>query len=132
MLIILENNTKRKKMEVKKCAVNGFFSGLRLIGGTLFVADANYGIYSVNIKNGEIFLLVTPDIIEPNLKFVDDLSITSDGNYIYFSDGSAKHSLDGLLNIFLEGISKRIVSPLISRMSTLNFYTEQDWPVPRN
>ncbi|XP_048392337.1 adipocyte plasma membrane-associated protein isoform X1 [Stegostoma tigrinum] len=60
--------------------------------GTLFVADAYYGLFEVNPVTGEVEMLVSAQkIIQGRrMAFVNDLSITQDGRKIYFTDSSSK------------------------------------------
>ena len=81
-----------------------FLLGMRLVQDTLYVADANYGIYTVDIKSGEITTLLTPESITPRLGFTNDLSITKNGEVIYFSDSSSKYSVLHLVHYMLEGM----------------------------
>ncbi|XP_069787973.1 adipocyte plasma membrane-associated protein [Narcine bancroftii] len=60
--------------------------------GTLFVADAYYGLFEVNPITGEVKMLVSAQkaIQGKRMAFVNDLSITQDGRKIYFTDSSTK------------------------------------------
>ncbi|XP_067900620.1 adipocyte plasma membrane-associated protein [Heterodontus francisci] len=60
--------------------------------GTLFVADAYYGLFEVNPVTGEMEMLVSAQkvIQGRRMAFVNDLSITQDGRKIYFTDSSSK------------------------------------------
>ncbi|XP_060687712.1 adipocyte plasma membrane-associated protein isoform X1 [Hemiscyllium ocellatum] len=60
--------------------------------GTLFVADAYYGLFEINPVTGEVEMLVSAQkIIQGRrMAFVNDLSITQDGRKIYFTDSSSK------------------------------------------
>uniref|UniRef100_H2Y826 Strictosidine synthase conserved region domain-containing protein n=1 Tax=Ciona savignyi TaxID=51511 RepID=H2Y826_CIOSA len=62
--------------------------GIRLVGKTLYAADAVYGLYTVDIVTKHITILVSTNAKNPPLKFTDDLDITADGNFIYFSDAT--------------------------------------------
>ncbi|XP_062912400.1 adipocyte plasma membrane-associated protein [Mobula hypostoma] len=67
--------------------------GIRLgPNGTLFVADAYYGLFEVNPVTGEVKMLVSAQkvIQGKRMAFVNDLSITQDGRKIYFTDSSSK------------------------------------------
>jgi len=76
---------------------------MRLFNGTLYVAEAFSGIYSVNIKNGDMSLLVSISDFQPEMKFPDDLVLTKDGNLLYFSDGSEVYTLENMMYMVLEG-----------------------------
>uniref|UniRef100_A0A4W3H2Q9 Adipocyte plasma membrane-associated protein n=1 Tax=Callorhinchus milii TaxID=7868 RepID=A0A4W3H2Q9_CALMI len=60
--------------------------------GTLYVADAYYGIFKVNPLTGEVEMLVsTQKVIKGRrMAFVNDLTVTRDGRMIYFTDSSSK------------------------------------------
>ncbi|XP_078488956.1 adipocyte plasma membrane-associated protein isoform X5 [Ciona intestinalis] len=60
--------------------------GIRLNGNTLYVMDAVYGFYSIDLSTKKVTLLVTPNAVEPAMKFPDDLTITADGKTVYFTD----------------------------------------------
>ncbi|XP_055495916.1 adipocyte plasma membrane-associated protein [Leucoraja erinacea] len=67
--------------------------GLRVgPNGTLFVADAYYGLFEVNPVTGEVKMLVSAqEVIQgKRMAFVNDLSITQNGRKIYFTDSSSK------------------------------------------
>ncbi|KAG8444066.1 hypothetical protein GDO86_009306, partial [Hymenochirus boettgeri] len=67
--------------------------GLRVgPNGTLIVADAYQGIFEVNPITGAAEMLVSSHIPVQGKKmsFVNDLSVTSDGRKIYFTDSSSK------------------------------------------
>ncbi|CAK8682806.1 unnamed protein product [Clavelina lepadiformis] len=70
--------------------------GLRVQDETLYVADANYGIYTVNTQTGKVKMLIKVTDVNPPLSFTDDLDISRDGKYIYFSDMSI-FSIDEML-----------------------------------
>nr|XP_039247996.1 adipocyte plasma membrane-associated protein-like [Styela clava] len=77
--------------------------GLRLRGDILYVVDAYYGIYTLNMKTKEVRPLVKPDDVEPSMKFPNDLDISKDGKYIYFTDTSSKWNLGLFYYDVLEG-----------------------------
>ena len=79
-------------------------AGVRLRGDTLFVADAVYGLYSVNLNSRKVTLLVSPDSIDPPLGFADDLCLSKDGHFIYFSDASSKYTYYSVGHFILEGL----------------------------
>jgi len=76
---------------------------MRLFNGTLYVAEAFSGIYSVNIKNGDVSLLVSISDFQPEMKLPDDLVLTKDGNLLYFSDASATYTIETMIYMALEG-----------------------------
>lgn len=77
--------------------------GLRLRQKTLYVVDAFYGLYSVNLVSKQIQVLVRPTDVHPNMKFPNDLDISEDGEYIYFTDTSFKWNIHELYYDILEG-----------------------------
>ena len=87
-----------------------FVSGLRLLQNNLYVADANFGIYSVNLNTNDVTSLVAPNAISPKIGLADDLCISKDQKFIYFTDGSSKYSLAEMAYYLLEGISKCVLS----------------------
>lgn len=85
--------------------------GLRFApNGRLLIADAYYGIYSVNVDTGEKECLVSSDevINGKPFRFPDDIDIDDEGN-IYWSDASTIADFsDGLLE-FLSDPTGRLV-----------------------
>jgi len=77
---------------------------MRLFNRTLYVAEAFSGIYSVNMKKGDVSLLVSISDVQPEMKFPDDLVLTKDGKLLYFSDASATYTIDNVVYMLLEGI----------------------------
>lgn len=65
--------------------------GLRIIGDVLYVADANHGVYSVNIVTQEVTSLVALDSVDPPLGFPNDLCLAKDGKTIYFTDSISRN-----------------------------------------
>ena len=71
---------------------------------TLYVADAFYGMYSINLKTNVVTSLVAPDDVTPRLGLADDLYVTKDGQFLYFSDVSSKYGYHDIVPLTLEGI----------------------------
>ncbi|CAK8683939.1 unnamed protein product [Clavelina lepadiformis] len=90
---------------VLKDVSHGWPLGLRLRGDTLYVADANYGIYTVNARSGKVETLVKVNDVNPSLRIADDLDITRDGKFIYFSDLSAS-TVDKFMYDVYAGVCK--------------------------
>lgn len=63
--------------------------------GVLYVADAYYGLHTVNVTSGKVTRILTSKkmIGDRKPKFLDDLVINEDENAIYFTDASAKWDL---------------------------------------
>jgi len=80
-----------------------FILGLRLVQEKLFVADAYYGIYSVNLISNDVTSLVSPRAITPNIGFANDLCVSNDNKIVYFTDVSSKYSMTTMISSFLEG-----------------------------
>nr|CAB3226772.1 adipocyte plasma membrane-associated protein-like [Phallusia mammillata] len=78
--------------------------GVRLLGDTLYVVDAYSGLYKLNVKTSKLSKLVGLEDASPPMKFPDDLSVTADERKIYFSDASAKYSIDELMPLALSGL----------------------------
>ena len=79
------------------------FKGIRVRNDVLYCADAVYGIYSINLTTKKIERLVKPCDVDPCMRFPDDLDITSDGKFIYFSDLSAHFAYDDMAYEILQG-----------------------------
>uniref|UniRef100_H2Y808 Strictosidine synthase conserved region domain-containing protein n=1 Tax=Ciona savignyi TaxID=51511 RepID=H2Y808_CIOSA len=77
--------------------------GLRLRENSLYVMDAIYGFYVVDLPTKSIKILVKPDDVSPPMKFPDDFDITADGKTVYFTDASAKYPIPLLVQEVLEG-----------------------------
>lgn len=80
--------------------------GLRLHGGKLYVIDAYYGLYSIDLKSKDVQVLVPPDGVSPPMKFPNDLAITKDGKTIYFTDTSDRWNLALLTYDVAEGLCR--------------------------
>ncbi|XP_076803475.1 adipocyte plasma membrane-associated protein-like isoform X2 [Clavelina lepadiformis] len=89
--------------------------GLRLQGDTLYVADPNYGIYSLNTHSGKVKTLVKVNDVNPSLGYTDDLDVSKDGKYIYFSDVTSLHS-----DKIMYGIYSGVCDGRVLRYSTEN------------
>ena len=76
---------------------------MRIIKDMLYVIDAVYGMYTINLNTKVAELVIKIDEVEPNLSFPDDLDITSDGEIIYFTDATSKYNLNNFLLSALEG-----------------------------
>ncbi|OCT79764.1 adipocyte plasma membrane-associated protein [Xenopus laevis] len=80
--------------------------GLRVSpNGTLYVADAYQGIFEVNPVTGAVKLLVSSKIpVEgKRMSFVNDLTVTSNGRKIYFTDSSSKWQRRDYPYLVMEG-----------------------------
>jgi len=77
--------------------------GMRIIKDTLYVMDAIYGMYRIDLDTREAKLVVGIDQAEPNLSFPDDLDVTSDGEVVFFTDATAKYNLNNFMLSVLEG-----------------------------
>ncbi|XP_076822369.1 adipocyte plasma membrane-associated protein-like isoform X2 [Clavelina lepadiformis] len=77
--------------------------GIRIHDNDLYVADAIYGLYKLDLNSKEITILVRPSDTNPPMKFPDDLDITADGKIVYFSDASYRCPITTLINEALEG-----------------------------
>ena len=76
---------------------------MRIIKDTLYVMDAIYGMYRIDLDTREAKLVVGIDQAEPNLSFPDDLDVTSDGEVVFFTDATAKYNLHNFMLSVLEG-----------------------------
>uniref|UniRef100_A0A0D6QV76 Strictosidine synthase conserved region domain-containing protein n=1 Tax=Araucaria cunninghamii TaxID=56994 RepID=A0A0D6QV76_ARACU len=68
--------------------------------GTLFIADAYFGLCSVGPHGGLAKPLVT-HVEGTNLTFTNDVDFDADG-FIYFTDSSSKHQRRNFVKMFLE------------------------------
>nr|XP_009857529.1 adipocyte plasma membrane-associated protein isoform X2 [Ciona intestinalis] len=76
--------------------------GIRLRNQSLYVMDAIYGFYVIDLPTKSLKILIEPDDVTPPMKFPDDFDITADGTTVYFTDCSTKYTLPELLTQFLE------------------------------
>lgn len=80
--------------------------------GTLYVADAYYGLHTVNVSSGKVNRILTSKKIigDRKPKFLDDLVINEDEDAIYFTDASNKWDLKhGMIRDSLKRCSLRLV-----------------------
>lgn len=77
--------------------------GFRIVRDELFIADAYCGIYSVNLTDKSRKSIVDPNDADPSMKFVNDLTVTEDGQVIYFTDTSTKWHIDAFALEIAEG-----------------------------
>ncbi len=76
--------------------------------GFLVVADAEKGLLKVTL-NGEVTVLSTEAAGTP-FKFVDDVAVSADGQFAYFSDASSKFGLNEyVLDILEHGANGRLL-----------------------
>jgi hypothetical protein len=65
--------------------------GIRVRNGTLYVADAYHGVFSLQLDGDEpARWLVRPDDVTPPMRFVNDVDVAADGA-LYFTDSSDVH-----------------------------------------
>nr|XP_039247696.1 adipocyte plasma membrane-associated protein-like [Styela clava] len=76
--------------------------GIRLHGSKLYFADAYQGVIMIDLKSESYDVIVRYYDVTPSLVFADDLTITSDGKTIYFTDMSLKWSYEELALFALE------------------------------
>ena len=76
---------------------------MRVKAGKLYVMDAIYGMYTIELKTRKLQFLVKPTDVQPRLMFPDDLDITADGKTIYFSDATTRFPETKALYSILEG-----------------------------
>ncbi|XP_078488976.1 adipocyte plasma membrane-associated protein [Ciona intestinalis] len=77
--------------------------GIRIRNQSLYVMDALYGFYVIDLPTKSLKILIEPDDVTPPIKFPDDFDITADGTTVYFTDCSTKYTLPELVTQFLEG-----------------------------
>nr|XP_039268805.1 adipocyte plasma membrane-associated protein-like [Styela clava] len=76
--------------------------GLRLHGSKLYFADAYQGIIMIESESRTYDIIVSYNDVNPPLVFPDDLTMTSDGKTIYFTDVSLKWGYDDIIFSVLE------------------------------
>ena len=69
----------------------------------LYVADAYYGLHTVNVTTGKVTRILTSKkmIGDRKPKFLDDLVINEDESAIYFTDASDKWDVKNGRNAFV-------------------------------
>ena len=80
-----------------------YFLGIRLKDNALYCMDALYGLYVIDLTSKKVERLVQPCDVNPCMRFPDDLDITNDGKYIYFSDASAIFTYNLMIYEGLQG-----------------------------
>lgn len=72
--------------------------------GTLFVADAYLGIYTVNPTTGEAVRLVAGGQVVSGrrISFINDLDVTQDGRKVYFTSSSSRWHRRDFLHLIME------------------------------
>ena len=58
----------------------------------LYAMDSVYGFYKVDLKTRKAVVLVSPQDVSPSLKFPNDVDITKNGKYAYFTDSSSLYT----------------------------------------
>nr|XP_039258030.1 adipocyte plasma membrane-associated protein-like [Styela clava] len=77
--------------------------GIRLHGSKLYFADAYQGVIMINLESTSYEVILRYDDVTPHLVFPDDLTITSDGKTIFFTDMSLKWAYEEIALFALEG-----------------------------
>jgi len=77
--------------------------GLRIRGKKLFVMDSIYGLYTIHLETKEVDFLVSLTDVYPPMKLPDDLDITSDDKFIYFTDACQLFPIHLSIYSFFEG-----------------------------
>ncbi|XP_039269580.2 adipocyte plasma membrane-associated protein-like [Styela clava] len=77
--------------------------GFRLHGSKLYFADAFQGVIMIDSESHTYDVIVDFNDVSPPLLFLDDLTITSDGKTIYFTDMSVKWNYDDVTLAITEG-----------------------------
>ena len=63
--------------------------------------DSVYGFYLIDLKSKIPSFLVRPHDVSPSMKFPNDVDITSDGRYAYFTVSSSLYTLKDVADIGL-------------------------------
>lgn len=75
--------------------------------GTIFVADAIKGL--LELRDGQVRVLTTSANGLP-FRFVDDVDVSADGNFLYFTDASARFGIHELMHdVFEHGGTGRLL-----------------------
>jgi len=69
--------------------------GMRIVNNELYVADAIYGVYKIDLDTKKATPLVKIDQATPKMSLPNDLDVSSEGE-IFFTDSSSKHHLNDL------------------------------------
>jgi len=69
----------------------------------MYVIDAFYGFYTVDLSTKAVKFLVTPDDTKPPMRFPNDIDISNDGSVAYFTDTSTRFDLNQIAYQFSEG-----------------------------
>ncbi|XP_077967667.1 adipocyte plasma membrane-associated protein-like [Styela clava] len=77
--------------------------GIRLHGSKLYFVDAYQGVIMIDLKSKSFDVILRYDDVTPQLVFPDDLTVTSDGKTIYFTDMSLKWAYEEIALFTLEG-----------------------------
>nr|XP_002126499.1 adipocyte plasma membrane-associated protein [Ciona intestinalis] len=77
--------------------------GIRLRGQSLYVMDAIYGFYVIDLPTKSLKILIEPDVVTPPMKFPNDFDISADEKTVYFTDSSEKYPITELMSEVLEG-----------------------------
>nr|CAB3226769.1 adipocyte plasma membrane-associated protein [Phallusia mammillata] len=77
--------------------------GMRIQDDTLYVIDAIYGFYKVDLQTKQLTVLVSPNATNPPLGFPDDLVISKDGTLVYFTDATIQFPYTRLIYEGFEG-----------------------------
>ena len=68
---------------------------MRIVNNFLYVADAIYGVYKIDLDTKKATPLVKIDQATPKMSLPNDLDVSSEGE-IFFTDSSSKHHLNDL------------------------------------
>ena len=76
-------------------------SGIRIRGNTAYIIDSVYGFYKVDLKTKVVTVLVKPSDVSPRLKFPNDVDVTNDERFAYFTDSSSIYPMKTVADIGL-------------------------------
>ena len=57
----------------------------------------------MNLNSNDVTSLMAPNSVSPKIGFADDLCVSKDRRFLYFTDASSKYSLATMMPFFLEG-----------------------------
>ena len=96
----MNDTFKNFNVSITVCECTGF----KIRKGVIYVLDATYGFYTLNIANNEVQFLVTPDSASPPMRMPNDVDVTADGTLAYFTDTSSRFPITQVVYSLIEGL----------------------------